>query len=52
VSRGFEALFGRPLYCVGEATGSGRFELVTPDGQVETVRPTGWDHFGDHAPGC
>jgi thiamine-monophosphate kinase len=52
VSRGFAARFGRPLHCIGEANGSGRFELVMPDGQVETVAPTGWDHFGDHTAGC
>lgn len=52
VSQGFAARFGRPLHCIGEATDSGRFELVAPDGRMESVKPTGWDHFGDHAPGC
>jgi thiamine-monophosphate kinase len=48
MSRGFAARFGRPLYCIGEATDSGKYELVTPDGQVEGVQATGWDHFEDH----
>ena len=48
VGRDFAARFGRPLYCIGEATDSGHLEFVTPDGQTETVRPTGWDHFGEH----
>jgi thiamine-monophosphate kinase len=48
VSQGFAARFGRPLYCVGEVTSSGRLELLTPDGRLETVGPTGWDHFGAH----
>jgi len=48
VSRGFAARFDRPLYCVGEVTASGGLELVAPDGRVEAVGPTGWDHFGAH----
>ncbi|RPI00117.1 MAG: thiamine-phosphate kinase [Zetaproteobacteria bacterium] len=48
VSRDFAARFGRPLYRIGEATDSGRLELVTPDGRVDAVGPTGWDHFGAH----
>jgi thiamine-monophosphate kinase len=48
VSHGFAARFGRPLYCIGEVTASGGLELVTPDGRVEAVGPTGWDHFGAH----
>ena len=48
VGRDFAARFGRPLHCIGEATDSGHLEFVTPDGQTEIVRPTGWDHFGEH----
>ena len=48
VSQGFAERFGRPLYRVGEVTESGSLELVMPDGQVEAVGPTGWDHFGAH----
>ena len=48
VSQAFAARFGRPLYRVGEVTGSGALELVTSDGRVEAVGPTGWDHFGAH----
>ena len=48
VSQRFAARFGRPLYRVGEVTESGSLELVMPDGQVEAVGPTGWDHFGAH----
>ncbi len=45
VSRGFAAHFGRPLYCIGEVTGSSQLELATPDGRIEAVGSTGWDHF-------
>jgi thiamine-monophosphate kinase len=48
VGRDFAARFGRPLHRIGEATDSGHLELVTPGGQTEIVRPTGWDHFGEH----
>jgi thiamine-monophosphate kinase len=48
VSQGFVARFGRPLYRVGEVTASGGLELVMPDGRIEAVGPTGWDHFGAH----
>ncbi len=48
VARGFAARFGRPLHRVGEVTGSGGLSLVMPDGRVEAVGPTGWDHFGAH----
>jgi thiamine monophosphate kinase len=48
VGRDFAARFGRPLHRIGEATDSGHLELVTPDGQTEIVRPTGWDLFGEH----
>jgi thiamine-monophosphate kinase len=47
-SRAFSAQFGRPLYSIGEVTTSGLLELVVADGRTEAVRPTGWDHFGEH----
>ncbi len=46
VRQAFVARFGRPLYSIGEVTASGALELTTPDGRVEVIRPTGWDHFG------
>ena len=49
VRQAFAARFGRPLYSMGEVTASGELEFVTPDGLVETIRPTGWDHFGEEA---
>jgi thiamine-monophosphate kinase len=45
VSGEFSARFGRPLHCIGEVTDSGQLELVMPDGRVEPVGATGWDHF-------
>jgi thiamine-monophosphate kinase len=48
VARGFAARFGRPLYRVGEATDAGGLELMMPDGTLEAVGATGWDHFGAH----
>jgi thiamine-monophosphate kinase len=48
VAREFSARFGRPLHRIGDVTDSGRLELVTPDGRTDAVRPTGWDHFGEH----
>ena len=48
VARGFAARFGRQLYRIGEATDAGGLELVMPDGTLEAVGATGWDHFGAH----
>jgi thiamine-monophosphate kinase len=48
VARGFAARFGRPLYRVGEVSDSRGLELVMPDGKLQSVGPTGWDHFGAH----
>jgi thiamine-monophosphate kinase len=48
VSREFSARFGRPLHRIGEVTETGLLELVTPDGRLEEIRSTGWDHFGAH----
>jgi thiamine-monophosphate kinase len=48
VARKFSAHFGRPLYRIGEVSDSGGLELVMPDGTLEAVGPTGWDHFGAH----
>ena len=48
IARRFAECFGRPLYRIGEVTGSGGLELAMPDGKLETVGPTGWDHFGAH----
>lgn len=48
VSQAFASRFGRPLYTIGEVTDGGRLELLMPDGRVEPVNPTGWDHFWPH----
>lgn len=37
--------FNLPLYAIGEISGSGKFELIYPDGQIRQVKPSGWDHF-------
>jgi thiamine-monophosphate kinase len=36
---------GRPLYHVGETEASKGIRLVTPDGNVRTLEPAGWDCF-------
>lgn len=41
----FRQAFGRPLHVIGEITGTGRLEVVTPDGRRRTAEARGWDHF-------
>ncbi|MFA5028871.1 MAG: AIR synthase-related protein, partial [Candidatus Methylomirabilota bacterium] len=46
VRQAFAARFGRPLTRIGEVTAAGGLTLAWPDGRVEAIPPTGWDHFG------
>ena len=41
----FKKEFKRPLFQIGEATDSGRVEIIYPDGTVKPISPAGWDHF-------
>jgi thiamine-monophosphate kinase len=45
VAAGFKKKFNRPLFQIGEITGTRRMELVWPDGRVSVFSPSGWDHF-------
>ena len=39
---------GRPLYQIGEIEASRGIRLVTPEGEVHTLEPAGWDYFKAH----
>lgn len=45
IATAFKHKFRRPLYAIGEITDSGRLELIRPDGKIEIISSTGWDHF-------
>ena len=45
LARAFQAAFGRPLYAIGQITGSMGMELVDAAGNMTPIVPTGWDHF-------
>jgi len=38
--------FHRPLFPVGEITDTGKIELIGADNKIQTIIPTGWNHFG------
>ena len=41
----FQNAFHRPIYRIGEITGSKTFELVSAGGEAQSIVPAGWDHF-------
>ena len=45
----FEETFKRPLYRIGEITGSGSVERMDPDGRSTGVSARGWNHFRKEA---
>jgi thiamine-monophosphate kinase len=45
LARAFQAAFGRPLYAIGQITGSMGMELMDAAGNMTPIAPTGWDHF-------
>ncbi|MBU0518490.1 thiamine-phosphate kinase [bacterium] len=36
----------RELHCIGSITAEAGLRLVHPDGRIEEISPTSWDHFG------
>lgn len=45
IATAFQEKFKRQLFAIGEITDTGRMELILPDGRIETISSTGWDHF-------
>jgi thiamine-monophosphate kinase len=45
VENNYLKAFGSPIYPIGEVVNPEHMELVNPDGLVETLEHTGWDHF-------
>ncbi len=45
LEKDFQSKFKRPLFRIGRINASGRLEMALPDGQVNPITPSGWDHF-------
>lgn len=45
IAKDYFKRFKQPLYLIGEITDPGPMELVYPNGQTKTFKPSGWDHF-------
>jgi thiamine-monophosphate kinase len=41
----YRKVFAMPLFQIGEIVEAGRMEILGPDARIETLRPSGWDHF-------
>ncbi len=45
VEKAYREKFGKPLFFMGEITGSGAMELIYENGKSRIITPSGWDHF-------
>jgi thiamine-monophosphate kinase len=45
VASTFQKQFNRPLFRIGEITAAKQMELVWPDGSIQSISASGWNHF-------
>jgi thiamine-monophosphate kinase len=45
IASGFLKEFSRPLFRIGEITATKQMELAWPDGRIQTLSASGWNHF-------
>ncbi len=45
IASDFRKQFKRPLFRIGEITATRQMELVGADGGIQSISPSGWDHF-------
>lgn len=45
IASGFLKEFSRPLFRIGEITATKQMELTWPDGRIQSISASGWNHF-------